>query len=468
MNMKPMTLAQAAEAMGGTLLGGGADVLIRQVVMDSRKDVDGALFVAIPGARADGHNFVADVLRRGAVCALVEREIDAPGGPCILVDSTLRAVRDLAAYYRGLFDIPVIGITGSVGKTSTKEMLGAVLSAKFCVHKTAGNLNNELGVPMTLFGLRAEHQAAVIEMGISDFGEMTRLTDMVRPDIAIITIIGYAHLDNLGDRAGVFRAKTEIFHGLPSRTGLALLNGDDDMLRPCKITDISPEKTGVEKQLYGLSKDGNGYWAEHIENRGEDGTACTLCWGDTRLDVGIPAFGTPLVYAALAAAAVGDRLGMTPAEISRGISSFQNAAGRAIVCKTERLTIIDDCYNANPSSVKASLTSLAGLSGRRVAILGDMKELGPDEAALHFTIGQHAALSGVDALIAIGPLSEAIYKGWMDAHPQRTAHYFLTKEEALTALPDMVRAGDQVLVKASRSMRFEEIVELLQAFEHTL
>ena len=461
-NMKPMTLAQAAEAMGGTLLGGGADIAIRQVVMDSRKDVDGALFVAIPGARADGHDFVADVLRRGAVCALVEREIDAPGGPCILVDTTLRAVRDLAAYYRGLFEIPIIGITGSVGKTSTKEMLGAVLSAKFCVHKTVGNLNNELGVPMTLFGLRPEHEAAVIEMGISDFGEMTRLAEMVRQDIAIITIIGYAHLDNLGDRAGVYKAKTEMFHGLPPQTGWALLNGDDDMLRPCKITDISPEKTGAQKRLYGLSADGNDYWAEQIETRGEGGTACTLCWGETRLDVVIPAFGTPLVYAALAAAAVGDRLGMAPAEIARGIASFQNAAGRAIVCKTEHLTIIDDCYNANPSSVKASLTSLAGLSGRRVAILGDMKELGPDEAALHFAIGHHAASSGVDALIAIGPLSEAIYKGWMDASPERTACYFATKEEAISALPNLVYIGDQVLVKASRSMQFEEIVERLK------
>lgn len=462
MNMKPMTLTQAATAMGGTLLGGKGDTVIRQVVMDSRAHVDGALFVAIPGARSDGHDFVADVLHRGAVCALVEQEIDNPPGPCILVDSTLRAVRDLAAYYRGLFDIPIIGITGSVGKTSTKEMLGAVLSAKFRVHKTAGNLNNELGVPMTLFGLRAEHEAAVIEMGISDFGEMTRLTDMVRPDIAIITIIGYAHLDNLGDRAGVYRAKTEIFHGLPPQSGLALLNGDDDMLRACRIMDISREKTGTEKRLYGLQQDGNDYWAEQIADQGENGTACTLCWGDTRLDVLIPAFGTPLVYAALAAAAVGDRLGMAPAEIARGISNFQNAAGRAIVCKTDRLTIIDDCYNANPSSVKAALTSLAGLPGRRVAILGDMKELGPDEGALHFAIGQHAAHCGIDALIAIGPLSEAMYQGWLDACPERTAHYFPTKEAAFSALSDIIHAKDHVLVKASRSMQFEEIVALLK------
>jgi len=465
MSMKPITLAEVAKATGGTLLGGTGNETIHAVVMDSRKDVAGALFVAIPGARADGHDFVADTIARGAVCALVERTVDHPGAPCILVDSTLRAVRDLAAYYRSLFDIPVIGITGSVGKTSTKEMLGAVLSAKFSVHKTVGNLNNELGVPMTLLDLREDHQVAVIEMGISDFGEMTRLTEMVRPDIAMITIIGYAHLDNLGDRAGVYKAKTEIFHGLPAAHGIALLNGDDDMLRPCCVTDISPEKKGVEKLLYGLQADGNDYWAEHIESRGESGTACTLCWGDTRLEVVIPAFGTPLVYAALAAAAAGTRLGMTAEEIAEGLRNFQNAAGRATVCKTETLTIIDDCYNANPSSVKAALCSLSELSGRRTAILGDMKELGPDEGALHYDIGVHAARAGIDCLIAIGPLSAEIYKGFTAEGTHPNAHYFETKAEALGALAGLVSTGDQVLVKASRSMQFEEIVEVLTVLQ---
>ena len=458
MNMKPMTLAQAAAAVGGKLIGDG-DAVIRAVVMDSRVDVSGALFVAIGGARADGHDFVGDVLRRGAVGCLVEREVDVAGS-YILVDSTLRAVRDLAAYYRSLFDIPVVGITGSVGKTSTKEMLATVLAEKFCVHKTAGNLNNELGVPMTLLALREEHEAAVIEMGISDFGEMTRLTEMVRPDVAMITIIGYAHLDNLGDRTGVYRAKTEIFHGLAA-DGMALVNGDDDMLWPCIITDISPDKTGVTKRTYGLEAR-NDFRAVGIENRGESGTACVFEWGDTVLPVAIPAFGRPMVYAALAAAAVGDRLGMTAAEIARGIAAFRNVAGRAAVSKTDSLTVIDDCYNANPSSVKAALASLVELPGRRVAILGDMGELGTDAAGLHREIGTLAGESGVDLVIAIGEMSAHTYAGAMAANADLLAWHFPDKAEALAVLPGVLQRGDNVLVKASRFMRFEEIVGTLR------
>ena len=463
MNMKPLTLGEAAAAMGGKLIDGGGEVLIRQVVMDSRLDVEGALFVAICGARADGHGFVGDVLCRGAVACLVEREMEGVSGAQIVVDSTLRAVRDLAAYYRELFDIPVIGITGSVGKTSTKEMLATVLSEKFLVHKTAGNLNNELGVPMTLLGLREGHQAAVIEMGISDFGEMTRLTEMVRPTIAMITIIGYAHLDNLGDRAGVYRAKTEILHGL-AEDGLALFNGDDDLLRPCRVTDISPEKTGVEKRLYGLEAC-NDYQATDIVTQGEAGTTCTLHLGEESMAVTIPAFGLPFVYAALAAAAVGHRLGMTKEEITRGIVAFQTVSGRVNVCKTACLTIIDDCYNANPSSVRASLTSLAGLSGRRVAVLGDMGELGPDAATLHREIGETVGESGIDALIVVGEMSGHTYAGAKSARPDLLAWHFPDKGEALAVLPSLVMRGDQVLVKASRFMRFEEIVTALKAFD---
>ncbi|MCL2588977.1 MAG: UDP-N-acetylmuramoyl-tripeptide--D-alanyl-D-alanine ligase, partial [Oscillospiraceae bacterium] len=400
--------------------------------------------------------------RRGAVCCLVEREVESPGGACIVVESTLRAVRDLAKYYRELFDIPVIGITGSVGKTSTKEMMAAVLSEKFLVHKTAGNLNNELGVPMTLLGLREEHEAAVIEMGISDFGEMTRLTDMVQPTVAMITIIGYAHLDNLSNRAGVYQAKTEIFHGLQP-DGLALLNGDDDMLRPCVITDISPEKTGVEKRLYGLEA-GNDYRATDIVTKGESGTACTFHLDGLTLPVTIPAFGLPFVYAALAGAAVGQRLGMTSEALQRGIASFHTVEGRANVLTTERLTIIDDCYNANPSSVRASLTSLAGLSGRRVAVLGDMGELGPDAPTLHREIGETVGQHKIDCLVCVGEMSAHTYEGAKAQNPDLVAWHFPDKEEALTVLQSLLQDGDQVLVKASRFMRFEDIVKVLQAW----
>ncbi|MCL2546986.1 MAG: UDP-N-acetylmuramoyl-tripeptide--D-alanyl-D-alanine ligase [Oscillospiraceae bacterium] len=461
MKMKPLTLAQATAAMDGVLIGGVENALIQQVVMDSRLDVAGALFLAIPGNRVDGHDFVADVLARGAVCALVEREIEDAPGAQIIVPCTQTAIKALARYYRALFDIPVIGITGSVGKTSTKEMMASVLGAKFNVHKTAGNLNNELGVPLTLLGLREEHEVAVIEMGISDFGEMTRLTDMVQPTVAIITIIGYAHLDNLGDRAGVFRAKTEIFHGIMPG-GIALLNGDDDMLHSCKVTDIAPDKTNVKTVLYGLLPQ-NAYHVENIENQGEAGTSCDLCWNDMRLPVAIPVFGTPMVYAALASTAVGVRLGMTPTEIARGITDFQAVQGRSNVCKSTKFTIIDDCYNANPSSVKASVTALSTLPGRRVAILGDMGELGPDENALHYQTGEHISECDVDALICIGTSSRHIYDGAKAKKPTLTAMHFAEKSQAIAALNDFLQDGDHILVKASRFMRFEEIVEVLLA-----
>ena len=458
-DMKAITLAQAAKAAGGTLIGGGENLVIRQVVMDSRLDVEGALFVAIAGSRADGHDYAAEVLRRGALACLVEREIDAPG-PYILVDSTLRAIRDLAGYYRRLFSIPVIGITGSVGKTGTKEMIASVLSTRFRVHKTAGNLNNEIGVPMTLFALRESHQVAVMEMGISDFGEMSRLTEMVRPDIAMITIIGYAHLENLIDRAGVLKAKTEIFKGLPPH-GLALVNGDDDLLAPFEITTAAPDKTEVEKRLYGLGAE-NDYRAVDIVNQGEAGTACTLLLGDEAFPILVPAFGQHMIYTALAAAVVGHRLGLTPEEITRGISAFQNADQRAEVSKTDHLTIIDDSYNANPDSVKAALTSLGNLSGKRVAILGDMGELGENAAALHYQVGSHAAQCGIDRLICVGEMSKSLHQGALDTKPTLQAWYFPEKEEAIQALPAILQQGDQVLVKASRFMRFEEIVAALK------
>jgi len=459
-NMKAITLAKAAEVMNGRLISGNPEAVIQQVVMDSRLDVTGALFVAIAGARADGHDFVPSVLERGAVCCLVEREISNASGAQILVDSTLIAVKALAGYYRQLFDIPFIGITGSVGKTSTKEMLAATLSAKFHVHKTEGNLNNELGVPMTLLALRPEHEVAVIEMGISDFGEMTRLTDMVHPDIAIITIIGYAHLDNLGDRAGVYKAKTEIFHGL-TQDGIALLNGDDDMLRNCQITDISPDKQSAARLLYGLD-DTNDYRATNIVSHGESGTSCTFSWADNAMNVEIPAFGTPFVYAALASAAVGKQLGMTTAEITHGIAAFHTVSGRANVIQTDFLTIIDDCYNANPSSVKASITSLTDLPGRRIAILGDMGELGSDAETLHRDMGKHAADCGIDLLITIGDMSRYTYESAKEMNSNLETLYFTQKAEALEKLPTILKSGDQVLVKASRSAKFEEIVAVLK------
>ena len=436
-------------------LHGNPDAVITSIVTDSRKAGKRSLFAAIKGARVDGHRFIPAVAEQGAVCVLCEEKPDTDIA-YIKVESTLVALKGIAEYYRSLFTIPFIGITGSVGKTSTKEFISAVLAQKYNVHKTGGNFNNELGVPITLFGLEEEHEVAVIEMGISGFGEMTRLSKMVRPDICVITNIGYCHLENLGDRDGVLRAKTEMFQYL-SADGTIILCHDDDKLRT--VTDYH----GIRPTFYGTGNDE--YRAENITEKGLDGIGCTLIHrsrtddpdDNARIDVTIPTMGRHNVLNALCAMAVGTQLGLTPEEIKRGLESFENVGSRNHIIKTDTLTIIDDCYNANPTSTKAGLDTLSKLGGRKVAILGDMKELGTDEIALHREVGAYAKEVGIDMLVAVGPLSEATAEGY-----GKGAYYYATVERCIDRLKRYLRPGDTILVKASHSMRFERIVEALQ------
>ena len=443
--MKPITLSEVARACGGELHG-DPGLQITSIVTDSRKAGEGSLFAAIKGARADGHKFIPAVAEQGAVCALCE---EAPQADIayILVESTLVALKGIAEYYRSLFSIPFIGITGSVGKTSTKEFISAVLAQKYNVHKTGGNFNNELGVLITLFGLEESHEVAVIEMGISGFGEMTRLSKMVRPDISVITNIGYCHLENLGDRDGVLRAKTEMFTYLKDN-GSIILCHDDDKLRT--LTDYH----GITPTFYGTGNDE--YRAENIVEKGLDGVGCTLIHGDTRIDVTIPTMGRHNVLNALCAMAVGTKLGLTPDEIKRGLESFRNVGSRNRIIKTAYYTIIDDCYNANPTSTKAGLDTLSKLSGRRVAVLGDMKELGKDEIALHREVGAYAKELGIDVLIAVGPLSEATAEGFGEG-----AYYYQNVDRCIDRIERHLHPDDTILVKASHSMQFERIVEAL-------
>ena len=443
--MKPITLQEVAEACCGTLHG-DPELTITSIVTDSRKAGEGALFAAIKGARVDGHRFIPAVADQGAVCVLCEDKPDVDIN-YIRVESTLVALKGIAEYYRSLFTIPFIGITGSVGKTSTKEFISAVLAQKYNVHKTGGNFNNELGVPITLFGLEEEHEVAVIEMGISGFGEMTRLSKMVKPDISVITNIGYCHLENLGDRDGVLRAKTEMFRYL-KKDGTIILCHDDDKLRT--VTDYH----GIRPIFYGTGNDE--YRAENITEKGLDGIGCTLCHGDTRIDVTIPTMGRHNVLNALCAMAVGTQLGLSADEIKRGLESFENVGSRNHIIKTDALTIIDDCYNANPTSTKAGLDTLSQLGGRRIAILGDMKELGKDELALHREVGAYAKKVGIDMLVAVGPLSEATAEGYGEG-----AYYCATVERCIDRIKRYLQPGDTILVKASHSMQFERIVEAL-------
>ena len=443
--MKPITLREVAAACRGELYG-DPGLIITSIATDSRKAGEGSLFAAIKGGRVDGHRFIPMTAGQGAVCALCEEAPDCDIA-YILVDSTLVALKGIAEYYRSLFTIPFIGVTGSVGKTSTKEFISSVLSQKYRVHKTGGNFNNELGVPITLFGLEEYHEVAVIEMGISGFGEMTRLAKMVRPDISVITNIGCCHLENLGDRDGVLKAKTEMFTYLKDN-GTIILCHDDD-----KLSTIE-EYRGIKPIFYGTGDDE--YRADNIVENGLDGIDCTLIHGDSRIDVTIPTMGRHNVLNALCAMAVGDKLGLTADEIRRGIESFENVGARNRVIKTDNYTIIDDCYNANPTSTKAGLDTLSKLKGRKIALLGDMKELGTDELSLHNEVGAYAKTLGIDVLIAVGELSKATAEGYGDG-----AHYFSDVESCIAALDGILQKGDTVLVKASHSMHFEKITEAL-------
>ena len=450
--MKPFLLRDALNASGGRWFGPEA-ALEREVTFvtnDSRTAGPGALFVAFRGERVDGHQFMADCLAKGAAACVSEREPAGPEEtPCIVVDSSLRAIGAIAAWHRSRFDIPVIGVTGSVGKTTTKEMLAAVLQMRFNTHRTEKNFNNELGVPWTLLRLDDANQVSVVEMGISGFGEMRRLTSIVRPTIAVFTVIGEAHLEFLGDRPGVLRAKGEIFEGM-GEGGLAVLNGDDDLLRECR--------PNMRRVLYGRGKDCD-VRAEDIRPVGTTGQRFTVRHPGGAFEVEVPGYGSHLVSAALAAATVGLELGLTGDEIASGIANYRTVGNRARVIEAGEITIVADCYNANPTSVRAAIDSLVRMDGRRVCVLGDMLELGGQTEQMHRDCGAYAARSGVELIVGCGALGRFIADGARDAGGNALA--FADRDALIAALPEIVRPGDRVLVKASHSMAFEKIVESL-------
>ena len=386
---------------------------------------------------------------------IAERKLDTDR-PYILVESSLEALKKLAAYYREGLDTKIVGITGSVGKTSTKEFISSVLGQKYKVLKTEGNFNNEIGVPLTLFKIRDFHEVAVIEMGISDFGEMHRLSYMVRPDICVMTNIGLCHLENLGSRDGILKAKSEIFD-FASRDAVAVLNMDDDKLYSVK------EVKNRKPVYYGMNRNADVY-AESVEANGIYGTKAVIFLKkeDKKIEVKIPLPGKHMVYNAMAAATVGEILGLGAEEIRQGIENIQSVGGRLHIIETEKYTIIDDCYNANPVSVRSSLDVLNNAEERKVAILGDMFELGADEKKLHYQLGEYFKEKQIDMAVLAGELSENTYQGIRDSGAATQVYYYKTLEDLLDYLDIMVQEKDVILVKASHSMHFEKIVEKLR------
>lgn len=476
--MKEMTLQNIAKACNGELRvpDGRTDVSqeVSSVVLDSRKVVENSLFVATVGARVDGHQFISTVFTAGACCVVTEKAPEqmekeygsdcSDWGAYILVENSFQALKDIAEFYRSTLKIPIVGITGSVGKTSTKEFIAGVLSEQFCVLKTEGNFNNEIGLPLTILRIRPEHQVAVIEMGISDFGEMHRLSKIARPNICVITNIGQCHLETLKSRDGILKAKSEIFDYMDSE-GEVCLNGDDDKLA-C-LTSVH----GKAPHFFGLGdNDAEEVFADQIVSKGLFGSEAMLHVRKQAADysITVPLPGIHMVINAAAAACVAGILGLNQEQITEGIAKMAPNRGRSNLIQTNNYTIIDDCYNANPVSVKAAIDLLKMADTQKTVILGDMFELGVNSETMHKEVGAYAALAGLDTIICIGELAEDIYKAaCQNQQKEQIVLYYPNKEAFLKVLRSnqetVFTKGDTILVKASHGMGFAEIVQILEA-----
>lgn len=455
--MEPMTARQIAAAVDGVWLNPSENApAVTEVCTDSRKLTPGCLFLPWVGERFDGHDFIDAAMEAGAAGCLCARvpETLREDKFYIRVKDTRLALRDLASAYRDQFHIPVVQITGSVGKTTTKEMIAAVLGAKLKVWKTPENYNNDIGTPLTLLGLTHEHEAAVIETGMNHFGEIEYLTAMVKPDIAVISNIGDAHIEYLGSREGILKAKCEIFTHL-KKDGLAVLNGDDALLD----TVAEPVRT----VRCGKSRHCQARITE-LADHGVEGISCAVVTEKDRYALNIPAPGEYMAYAAAIAAAVGEALGLTPEEIVRGAASYVPEGSRMRVLRLPGgRMILDDCYNANPQSVAAALEILARTEcDKKVAVLGDMGELGELGNRAHYNMGALASMLGVDLVFAIGSGERAGRIADGVAQSGGSVQYCPTKEEALPELRRQLGPGTVMLVKASHSMKFGQLVEQLQ------
>ena len=447
--MTPCTAREICAAVGGTLLqDSGAPVT--GVTTDSRAVQPGQLFIPLVGERFDGHAYIGKALDGGAAGCLTAREPEAllPGKLYIQVADTRMALKALASWYRDKFDLPVVQVTGSAGKTTTKEMIASVLSQRYNTLRTEGNFNNDIGAPLTLLRLMPEHQAAVIETGMNHFGEIRYLGEMVRPDIAVITNVGDAHIENLGNtRQGILRAKCEIFENLTPE-GIAVLNGDDELLNTVTLPQTIL-RCGVG--------DGCGVRVTDIDDRGLEGVACTVTIEGEYYRLTTSAPGRYMIYPMAMAAAIGRRLGLTGEEIAAGVAAYTTVGSRMHLIRLpgERL-VIDDCYNANPQSMAEGLRMLAASPARhRVAVLGDMGELGQLTAQAHRDMGALTRRLGLTA-VAVGEKMHAL----TETDPQ--AQWFATVEEAMPAIRQLFTPGTAVLVKASHAMHFERIVKELE------
>lgn len=449
-------------ATKGSLVSGDIHTELTGISTDSRKINGGDLFIPIAGERFDGHDFIKAALELGAAAVLTHKDMEPAAGKVIIrVENTFKALGDIAAYYRQKFSIPFVGITGSVGKTSTKDMIASVLRQKYDVLKTEGNFNNEIGLPLTILNLDSFHEAAVIEMGMSGFGEISRLTSIARPDIAVITNIGLSHIEKLGSRQNILKAKMEILEGLRA-DGLVILNGDDKLLYGMK--GLLRHRT----VFYGM-EEGMNYQAYNIKTAGEHGTHFEIALGNKEYTVHVPVPGIHNVYNALAAIAAGTELKLSPEKIIKGIAEFSPGKMRLNIIQGKQLKVINDAYNASPQSMEAAINVLKDIGniGRTIAVLGDMLEMGEWAHKAHKDVGRYAVSKGVDYIVTVGPDGRNIACGAIEAGASRDRVFSFEKNaEVNKFLGGFVRQDDVILVKGSRGMKMEEIVEHLTVIDN--
>ncbi|MGE5550681.1 MAG: UDP-N-acetylmuramoyl-tripeptide--D-alanyl-D-alanine ligase [Bacteroidota bacterium] len=449
-----LSLAEIRRATGGEILA-GTDRVCRRICIDSRRVAPGDLFVAIPGERFDGHCFIPAAVAAGAVAVLASRPVEAaPGTGVILVPDTITALGALARCHRRRFRLPVVAVTGSIGKTSTKEMIASIGAVRHRVAKTPGNQNNEIGLPLTLLALEPADELLVVEMGMRGRGQIAALASIAEPTIGVVTNIGHTHLELLGTQAAIADAKGELLEALPA-DGTAVIPADDAFYRALSA------KTKARLSSFGLSGEA-GVRAERLALHAEGSTFDVTTPRRSKYEVRLTVPGRHHVLNALAAAAVAEALGYSPEEVKTGLESYAPVGGRGSAFRTAAgWTVIDDTYNASPDSVLAALEVLKArpAAGRKIAVLGDMLELGPAALEGHQRVGRAAAHAGLSLLLATGDLAREFISGAVAAgFPATMARFYPDKNTLLADLGSLLREGDLVLVKGSRGMHLEEVV----------
>ena len=465
-----LTMAELARICGGILTCVGSDVNkdahFRYVCTDSRETADGALFVALGGARVDGHDYIGTALSSGSNCVLCERipEINNEHKyVAVVVDDSLKAVGELAKAYDRRINHRKVAITGSVGKTTTKEFVASVLAESFKVHKTEGNYNSNIGMPLSMLSMSNDTEVSVLEMGMSALGEIEYLSRIAEPDIAIVTNVGSSHIGHLGSRENIGKAKLEIVKGLKSG-GTLLLNGDDDILRAYRNPDVNLVYVGIDSDC--------DFRAVNIKEGLGRTTFDILYNGQLHGSITIPTMGRHNVYAALFAYAVGKRMNLDDEAIMRGLSNFRPVGMRQNIYNVGDITVIEDCYNASPESMRAAISVLSSvaaqkINGRMLALLGDMYELGDMSEALHERVGMDFARAGGEMLFTFGSGADNIAIGAMlgGLSCESIFRNGDVRNPALSGemLLDNLRSGDTLLVKASRGAAAERVIEYLKA-----